>query len=56
MVSIVGFDFSRQLAFLLGLIIPAFCSVQGIAGVKLGKEMDGKVGRVQSLLSFRLRL
>lgn len=29
---------------------------QGIAGVKLGKEMDGKVGRVQSLLSFRLRL
>lgn len=27
MVSIVGFDFSRQPAFLLGLIIPALCSV-----------------------------
>lgn len=29
---------------------------QGTAGVQSEKETDGKVGRGQSLLSFRLRL
>lgn len=29
---------------------------QGIAGVKSEKEIDGKVGRGQTLLSFKLRL